>query len=675
MIFPSRVAALLVLAAGAAAQTTGTETTAAVTAGDEATAGETAEGEPEPVEPWLFPAFSVTAEVMLAAAEAVPAPPDADVLVLYRDVEIVVDSEHRVAYRRHWVYRVLRPAALDAWSVSEARWLPWNQEPPRIRARVLTPEGPIWVDPSVYRADPESDAPAGERVVRATLPEVDVGAVVEEEVVVLDRLPVFPAGLSRREMLVLPVPIHRGRLAIDAPAEVDLRHQLRLPAGEPPEVDAERRQAGGRVRWTSVYRDMPAAAPVAAGLPADRVRHPHVAWSTGEDWRTVAAAYSQLVDRRIAGADPRGLLPEIGGSGAASQTERIAEILAAVRARLRLREAPLGTAETAPAAPSSVLERGAADAKDVAALMVALLRAEAIPAYVALTRSGPGQDVEAELPGLGAFDHALVFLPAGEPIWIDPADPFSRVGELPAIRQGRRALVASPTTRGLLRTPSASAEENRTLTLVEVELSEVDGPAHIVETSEYYGEPERNQRRLATSLDEASRRRGYLDYVRSTYHARALGFVEETAAGDLSTPYRLRLEALDASRGFTSGHEAAAAIELQGLLTQLPAALLDGTPRVDDFVFPTPFVAEWSYRIVPPRGMTPSALPEGGVLHLADAGTLSRSVRIGRTAVIVDLRLDSGPARLSAAQVTAYRADLRELVAGEPVVLWFESAR
>ncbi|MEE8524494.1 MAG: DUF3857 domain-containing protein [Thermoanaerobaculia bacterium] len=638
----------------------------------------------EEAEPWLAPAFSATAETMLAAAGAVQAPPGADVLMLYQDVEVSVDGEHRVTYRRRWVYRVLAPAGLESWSVSEAGWLPWHQEQPRIRARVLTPRGPIWVDPSVFRSVPEAAGPSSEpgddrRVLRATLPEVSVGAVVEEEIVVRDHRPRFAAGVSRRELLVLPVPIRRGRLVLEAPAELKLRHLVRWPArpGAPsPAVDAERQDAAGRVRWTFRYRDMPAAAPVAAGLPAVRVRYPHVAWSTGEDWRQIAAAYSDLVDRRIAGTDARRLLPELVDSSAGAQTERMAEILASVRARLRYEPVAFGAGSVVPATPRTILEHGSADAKDLAMLVVALLRAENIPAYVALSSSGPGRDVEPSLPGLGMFDHALVFLPAGRPIWIDPADRFSRVGELSSARQNRRALVASSTTRGLVRTPAPVPEDNRTLTRVGVELAAEDGAAHIVETSEYHGEPERNQRLLAASLDAASRRRGYLDYVRAAYHASDLGAVEETEADDLSVPYRLRLEALEASRGFTAGDEAAVAIQLQGLLGQLPAELLGGggPPRGDDFYFPAPFVAELSYRISPPPGMVPSELPADDVIKLADAGSLARTVRVDGGVVIVDLRLESGPARLSAAQLTAYRARLQALLSEQPLVLWFERA-
>ena len=40
-----------------------------------------------------------------------------------------------------------------------------------------------------------------------------------------------------------------------------------------------------------------------------------------------------------------------------------------------------------------------------------MLRAAGIPANLALLSSGPGQDVNTDLPGMGVFDHAIVYVP------------------------------------------------------------------------------------------------------------------------------------------------------------------------------------------------------------------------------------------------------------------------
>ena len=52
---------------------------------------------------------------------------------------------------------------------------------------------------------------------------------------------------------------------------------------------------------------------------------------------------------------------------------------------------------------------------------------------LALLDSGPGQDVNPELPGMGIFDHAIVYVPASEKapeLWIDATANYSKVGDL-----------------------------------------------------------------------------------------------------------------------------------------------------------------------------------------------------------------------------------------------------
>ena len=97
---------------------------------------------------------------------------------------------------------------------------------------------------------------------------------------------------------------------------------------------------------------------------------------------------------------------------------------------------------------------------------VALLRAANIPAHLALLDSGTGLDVNPDLPGMNEFDHAIVYVPAGktktEPaIWIDATAEFFQVGSLPYDDEGRMALIVSPETKGLTRTPLPKPEAGK----------------------------------------------------------------------------------------------------------------------------------------------------------------------------------------------------------------------
>ncbi len=117
--------------------------------------------------------------------------------------------------------------------------------------------------------------------------------------------------------------------------------------------------AAGRLVFD--YRDAPAAGIPAAGLPGSATRHPHVAFATGDSWRAVAVAYARRSASRIAASDAAGLLGELSPSArsaerADTQTERIAQLLAVLRARLAARSLELGAEDVLPAEPRAVVE-------------------------------------------------------------------------------------------------------------------------------------------------------------------------------------------------------------------------------------------------------------------------------------------------------------------------------
>lgn len=639
---------------------------AAAAAADDPAAGTSA------AEPWLAGPFAAEAGAIARAVAEVPR--DAgDVVMLFRDDAFSFAAAGRLRYRRRWVYRISASAGLEDWSLSEAAWSPWYQAKPTLRARVIGPAGDErWLDPGALRelTAAEAGLSGDRRLLRAPLP-VEVGAVVEEEAVFEDLEPFFSAGVSVKHLLVMPVAVHRGRLTLEAPTTLPLRYGVRRMEGLAP----RREVSAGRVRLTFDYGALPAARPVEVGLPPEEPRYPHVAFATAESWSRVASTFADVLDSGVAESDPQAVLRWLPSLGVETQLDRIAELTAGVRGNVRHEPAELGSAGLLPAAPLATLKRGAGDSQDLAALLAAALRAEGIPAYVALVRRGYGMDVEPDLPGLGRFNHALVYVPATEPVWIDPADELSRAGELASDCQGRWAMVASPNSRRLVRTPVARSGDNSTLTTIEVFMAE-EGPARVVETSVHAGAAERRQRLVSAQVDARDRRRGYEAYLKAAYRAEALGIVEETGIEDLSGPFRLRLEGLRAGRAWTRGDEGAVAIDLSYLITTLPRELLlaGESPRRGAFVFHEPFVAEWRYRVVPSPGMRLRALPVDSTRRLG-TGRLARSFREEGAIVHAAFRLDSGPRRLTRGQFETFRAAVQELLLEKSLVLWFDRRR
>jgi hypothetical protein len=119
-----------------------------------------------------------------------------------------------------------------------------------------------------------------------------------------------------------------------------------------------------------------------------------------------------------------------------------------------------GESALVPHTPAETVQRHYGDCKDQAAALVAALRKAGVEAYVALLKSGTRRDIEPELPGLGMFDHAIVYAPGQPDLWMDPTSPYARVNQLPTGDQGRLALVASAQAR-LVKTPELSSRDNR----------------------------------------------------------------------------------------------------------------------------------------------------------------------------------------------------------------------
>ncbi len=635
-------------------------------------------------EPWEGTPFAADPASMARAAARFTGEDGEPVAVLLSDQRFSLDAAGRETYTHRLVYRIITAGADGSWSTVERSWEPWHQARPEVRARVITPEGVAHsLDPGVLTEGGEvQDGPdmfGDGRVLRGPLPATGPGAVVEQEVTVRDTAPFFDAGIVEVADVAAAVSVHHARLVIEAPAATPLRYVTRLLPAMPPRDETlaggPESQVPGIHRLTFDYHDLPAVDDAEPGLPPDVPRSPYLAFSTGRSWGDVARRYAAIVDQAIHGADLSPLIRAAGGP-AASQLETMNRLLERL-GEVRYTGVELGQGGIVPRTPAETLRRKFGDCKDKAVLLIAALRALDIPAYVALLNAGDDQeDVEQELPGFGAFNHAIVVVPGSPSIWIDPTDRFARAGELPTDDQGRMALIASPTASGLTRTPEAAATENRAVKTREFFLADL-GTARAVETDEYWGAAERDLRAFYTTEDPDALRDAVSEYMRKSYLAKEVTSYDHGNPFDLSRPFRLRFETRDARRAVTDEKAASVTILPTALLDQLPEEVTgpehDKTPRqrVADYYFSRPFIAEASYRIVPPPGFAPQPLPANQVLRLGTA-TLAEDFATGAGGVVTaTLRLASGKRRIAAADFEQLRAAVREIAEAKPILVQF----
>jgi transglutaminase-like putative cysteine protease/tetratricopeptide (TPR) repeat protein len=635
------------------------------------------------------PHFSTDTKAFYQKSSQATPPSGSDVLVLEDDDTFVFDADGKLHRSSYLVYKILTQRGAEGWADVSIGWEPWREEHPTLRVRVITPD---FVE-HLLDAKTIADAPAKDseqdvfsdrRVMRAPLPAIAPGSVVEEEESFLQAPAFAGAGIVWREYFGRSVPVQHSLLVLDAPSSLPLHYNLQLLS----EIKPRRTESDGRVH---VAFDSGPTEPLSNGepnWPSDIPAYPSVTFSSGTSWQQIAEEYSNIVDKQIAGADLDSVVAKIT-AGKSSRDDKAAAILQYLDREIRYTGVEFGEASIIPRSPGETLTRKYGDCKDKSALLVAMLRAAGISAYVVLLDAGRGEDVPPDLPGMGMFDHAIVYVPGEHDLWIDATDDYARLGQLPVADQNRRVLIARAGTTALVQTPSTSSAENTELEKREVHLAEY-GPARIIETSQPHGDFESSYRRSYADTESKSTKDDLIEYVKSQYLAEKLDRIDRSDPNDLSKQFELILECDRAKRGFTDLNVAVAAIRFDTLFNALPSDLRqrekeespEGTSadsrnqpkkkRTEDYQLADASVTEWQYAIFPPPGFRPKPLPRNTKVSLGPA-VLSEEFSASADGVVhADFRFDTVKSRMSVSEATEMRNSVAQIRGGEPVLIYFE---
>lgn len=646
----------------------------------------------KPDEPWLDAPFRADQKAVLKAASSVEAKPGAEAVVLFEEFRFVFEADGKKTRTWRMVYRVATEAGAQNWASTEQDWQPWHQERPRIRSRVITPDGVI------HELDPKTLTEAGvgeedksvysdRRIVKGPLPAVAIGSVVELETEVREQAPFFDQGTTYRVDFGSREPVQHIRLLIDFPAALSLNYKMQLM----PEVQAKRIESGGRVQLLFERRPMPGWLDPEPYSSPDQPGYPSVWFSTGKSWQSVAERFSQIVDEQIRDAARSDLIGDTL-EGANGREEIIWRLVRRLHEQVRYTGVEFDEASLVPRTPAETLRRKFGDCKDKSALLVAMLRAAGLQAHLAVLRTSPQVNPDPSLPGMGEFDHAIVYVPGNPDYWIDATDEYSRLGTLAWADQDRLALVISPETRELKRTPEAPSSQNRIVETREFFMAPM-GPARVVETTEVFGGMESDYRYGYALRDPKDIKEKLQKYFDEAYLSKEPVKYEHTPPKDYSQRFRLRIESTKATRGTTDLKDAAVAILPAGLFDQLPPLIRDEgsslageqedqdeTPHADKkkerkrngpFFLPEPHSIEWHYRITPPAGFQVRSLPESGTEKLGPA-TLTREFKQGEDGVVSGtLRFDTGRRQMSAEEAEELRQGVLKLRKSEAQMVVF----
>jgi tetratricopeptide (TPR) repeat protein len=617
-------------------------------------------------EPWDVP-FAGNPQVLLDAAKRIPVPETQPVLILLEQHQIAIDEGGRITSKVRKVFRVANEDALEEWASVEQEFQPWHESKPELRARVIAADGTVhWLEPKTI-----ADSPAEEydqtifsdrRVIRAPLPAVAVGAVVEYEITVRESAPLLDIGEARRIIVYDAVPIQRFRLSLSTAKNIPLQVVSKLI----PDSAIRRGETVAREEWECDWGPLEVRKNVEGNLPFDVPNYPYIAFSTAKSWQQVAASYEAIVDQQIRTGDLKSLLQGVDRTQPALVVS--AQIAARLHKAVRYTGLEFGESEIVPHTPEETLKRNYGDCKDKAALLVAALRSVGLKSYVALLSAGFDTDVDPNLPGLGVFSHAIVYVAADPPIWIDATSAETRVGGIPPADQGRLALIANRETSALLKTPESPAEYNRSVHTIEMHMSGF-GAGQINEVLEARGSSEARFRQLYAGSDDKKIKEELELYVKRDFLAKSVGEYAVTSRSDFSEPFKLQLTAKQAKRAFTAQDDAVAIVFPSLVVRDLPYPFFPGLfgtepedktqDRKSDFVFPEPHTTEYRYKIYPPSGFKPKELARSIDLKLGTT-EYKRQFRTNADGTVDAIFFfNSGKRRITSAEFQELREGLR----------------
>lgn len=635
---------------------------------------------------WSAPPFTLDPAVLRQSADAVKAEKHAEATVLLSDLRFQFDEAGKLVESRHLIYRIENQEGVKDWAQTSGRWESWHQARPEIKARVITSEGAVHeLDPKTLSDLPvHENAPdmySDERKYGGPLPALAPGSIVEEQVVVRDHSPLFSAGLVRRWICGWGSLVNKTRIVLVHPDSVPLRYQVHLL----PDAPATKLKDNGLETITFEQGPIPAYTEQLVHVPPDLVLYPEIEFSTGTSWQQVAAEYARISDEKLRLSDVQPLIAKINLKNG-SRNDVIRRIVTALHKNVRYTGVEFGESSLVPQFPSETLKRKYGDCKDKATLLAAMLRSAGIPAYLALLDAGPGRDINRELPGMGMFDHAIVFVPSSSSdseLWIDATAEYSQVGTLPWMDYGRWALVVSEKTASLKQIPEITSTQNVHREFREFEMAEY-GTAKIVETDEETG-PEEADYRDYYSGDSKQVTEHSESYVKEAYLADSLTALEHGDLSDLEKPASIKF-ITKGRRGNTDLSSAIMAIRVEDLFNSLPKYFKTKEeektadsessdkpkPRTADWWI-TPFATEWHYRVTAPLGFKVRAVPSNKDEKVSTLSfTQKYSSNQDGTIVEAVLRVENDRTRLTADQAKELRDAVVRARNSDPVFITFD---
>ncbi len=624
-------------------------------------------------EPWESSPFSSSYKVMNNAAEKAALEKEKGVRILLHEGYFIFDEKGKLESRYKWVYKILDQSGIDNWSSTRVGWTPWNQTRPEIKVRVTNPDGKSYFlsrDHIIERAERSESANiySDRMILRAPFPRVTVGSIVEEEITLTDTLPRFDTGITKTWYFEGSNPMFMNRVVIEVPENLPFKYQVYKKEDLKPVKDS----IGSSTHYTFEYSPVPAAENLEPGIPVDEPHWASLSFSTGESWNKVARVYNNLVEEKLKDTDFSSYLGKVKTPD--DPFMAAVEITQWLNHQIRYTGLELGENSIVPTPPLKTLERGFGDCKDKAVIVTGMMRALGFDSHVALLSAGTSGDIDPELPGLGGFNHAIVYVGGEKPFWIDPTSEFSYKGYLPLGDQGRWSLVISPDTKDVVKTSIALSKDNKTVRDITYSMKD-SGYMDVTEETTYYGSEDSYHRSLYLYSKKEDLEKSFDDYIKSAYRFGERVSLTNSDPDDFTLPFHVSARIKGAGRGLTEEVSGSVAIMQGEILNRLPDVFTFDDPdekdRQNAYSFYQPFVYEKDYTIVPPAGFVPRKVPESEFIKLGTI-SLTKKFAVEDNTVKVTLILDTGKKVISKEEFAETKKAVLDFLKKKPLIINFE---
>ena len=207
-----------------------------------------------------------------------------------------------------------------------------------------------------------------------------------------------------------------------------------------------------------------------AGMPDQGTVVPAVYVTSHSDWGSLHGWYTPLWKNRLSVSDEmRKKRAELVSDGD-SDLEKTRKIFNFVNGAVRYAGFELGLGGFQPRPADITYKTGMGDCKDIALLLVSLLRDAGIDAQLALVKTRGLGELDLSMPFLGQFNHALCYAGVDGGIFLDGTAKMSGFRELPSDVRDVTAMVMNETGFRFVKTSGGQYHENAEVAQVDVRL-------------------------------------------------------------------------------------------------------------------------------------------------------------------------------------------------------------